>query len=196
MFRGKNEDMIPGDFMQNVIEEIFSAVSDQQEIVNAVNVNLQPVLHGRKAGASGDEYFRKLSFCLGYHIRKVEILKSIIFTFLKHNVIRKNLDKSQIAANVDGIISSEKNMNELVETAHAFLGEASFKSPDQRDASYLMACMKLIIKACLLVNFIEYVSNNKHKSFLASSYDKLTEMFDKALELHAGKALMYIMKSM
>jgi hypothetical protein len=191
-----NDDKIPGDKMKNVIEEIFSDVFDQQEIVNAVNMNLQPVLHGRKAGDNGDEYFRKLSFCLGYHIRKVEILKSIIFTFFKHNVIRKNLDKNQIAANVDGIISSDKDMNELIETAHAFIDKASFNSQDQRDASYLMSCMKLIIKACLLVNFIEYVSNRKHKSFLASSYDKLTEMFDNALDRHAAKAFMEIMKAM
>jgi hypothetical protein len=182
--------------MQNVIEEILSAVFDQQELVTAVNLNLQPVLHGRKTGDNGDEYFRKLSFCLGYHIRKVEILKSIIFTFFKHNVIKKNLDKNQIAANVDGIISSEKDMNELIATAHAFYDKALFNSLEQRDSSYLMTCMKLIIEACLLINFIEYVSNKKHKSLLSVSYEKLTEMFDKALNMYAGKAFMEIMKSM
>ncbi len=182
--------------MKNVIEEIFSAVLDQQAIVGAVNANLQPVLHGRKTGDNGDEYFRKLSFCFGYHIKKVEILKSIIFTFFKHNIIKKNLDKNQIETNVDGILASEKDMNEMIETAHAFFGEVSFKSQDQRDASYLMSCMKLIIKACLLVNFIEYLSNEKHNSFLAASYDKLTDMFDKALDMYAGKAFTDIMKSM
>lgn len=182
--------------MKNVFEEIFSAVLDQQEILNAVNVNLQPVLHGRKAGDNGDENFRKLSFCLGYHIKKVEILKSIIFTFFMHNVIRKDLDKREIEANVDGIISAEKDMDALIETAHAFYGEASFKSRDQRDASYLITCMKLIIKGCLLVDFIAYLSNRKHNSFLASSYEKLTDSFDKALDQYAGKALTDLMKSM
>ncbi len=182
--------------MNNMIEEIFSAVFDQQEIVSAVNLNLQPVLQGRKEEDDGDEYFRKLSFCLGYHIRKVEILKSIVFTYFKHNVIRKNLDKNEIAANVDGIISTEKDMIELIETAHTFVDTASFGSMDQRDASYLVSCMKLIIKASLLVDFIEYVSNKEHKSFLASSYDKLIEMFDKALDRQTTKAFMEIMKSM
>ncbi len=182
--------------MKNAIEEIFSNISDQQEIVSAININLSPVLHGRKESDDKEEYFRKLSFCLGYHIKKVEILKSIILTYFKHNVIKKGLDKNQITANVDGIISSETDMNELVETARAFYGKTVFNSRDQRDASYLMMCMKLIIESCLLVNFIDYVSNKKHGSFLSYSYDKLVEMFDKTLEKHAGNALQNVIKSM
>jgi hypothetical protein len=181
--------------MKNLIEEIFSEVFDQEEIVAAVNMNLQPVLHCRKAG-NGEEYFKKLSFCLGYHIRKVEVLKSIIFTFFMHNVIRKNLDKSRIEADVDGIISSEEDMTKLIETAHSFYGNTLFNSQDQRDASYLMTCMKMIIKTRLLVNFIDYVSNRKHRSFLSVPYDKLTSIFDEVLDVYTGKAMMEIMKAM
>src|SRR5512139_2294400 len=102
---------IRGVAMKNAIEEIFSNISDQQEIVSTINMNLSPVLQGRKEPGNKEEYFRKLLFCLGYHIRKVEILKSIILTYLKHNVIKKGLDKGQITANVDGIISSETDMD-------------------------------------------------------------------------------------
>lgn len=182
--------------MKNAIEEIFSNITDQQEIVNAINVNLRPVLHERKVSDNKEEYFRKLSLCLGYHIKKVEILKSIIFTFFKHNVIKKEMDKNQIAANIDGIISSETDMNELIEKARAFYGKTVFNSHDQRDASYLMTCMKLIIESCLLVSFIDYVSNKKHGSFLSYSYDRLVEIFDMTLEKSAGNTLQRVIKSM
>ncbi len=182
--------------MKKVIEEIFLNISDQQEIVSTININLKPVLHSRKETDNKEEYFNKLSFCLGYHIKKVEILKSIILTYFKHNVIKKGLDKKQIEANVEGIISSETGMNELIETARAYYGEALFKSHEQRDASYLVTCMKLIVEACLLVNFIEYVSSRKHESFLAYPYEKLVEIFDKTLEKFAGDAIQVVLRSM
>jgi hypothetical protein len=182
--------------MSNPIEEIFLNISDQQEVVKTININLRPVLHGRKESDNEEEYFNKLSFCLGYHIKKVEILKSIVLTYFKHNVIRKGLDKNQVEANVEGIISSETGMSELIETARAFYDKALFKSHEQRDASFLMNCMKLIIESCLLVNFIEYVSNREHKSFLSYSYDELVEIFNEILEKCAGKALQDVITSM
>ncbi len=182
--------------MENMIEEIFTGTFDQREILDAVQTNLRPLLHGRKGAENGEEYFRKLSLCLGYHIRKVEILKSIVSTFFRHNTIRKNMDKTQISATVEGIISSETDMNKLLETAHAFYAKALFKSIDQRDASYLMACMKLIIEACLLINFIEHISNGRHRSFLSLSPDKLVEIFDKTLEKQVSHVFQGMVKSM
>ncbi len=182
--------------MKNFMEKIFSKISDQRQIVSAININLKPVLHGRKESDNKEEYFNKLSFCLGYHIKKVEILKSIIHTYFKYNVIKQGLEKKQIEANVEGIISSETGMNELIKTARAYYGEALFKSAEQRDASYLITCMKLIIEACLLVNFIEYVSSRKHESFLPYPYENLVEIFDKTLEKSAGDALRVVLRSM
>jgi hypothetical protein len=106
------------------------------------------------------------------------------------------LDKNQIEANVQGIISSETGMNELIETARAFYDKALFKSHEQRDASYLVTCMKFIIESCLLVNFTEYVSNRDHRSFLSYPYDELVETFKKTLERYVGKAFQDVIRSM
>ena len=194
---GCNEnDTVPGEAMKNFIDEIFAKTFDRQQIVGAINENLQPVLHGRRGEEEREEYFKKLSFCLGYHVKKVEILKSIIFTYFKHNTIKKNMDREQILASVEGILSAETDMKSLIETGHAFYDKTLFKSYDQRDASYLMSCMKLIIEACLLVDFIHYVSNSRHKSILSFSPDKLIDMFGSTLKAHTGEVFQSIMKSM
>ncbi len=182
--------------MEKIMEEIFLNILDQQEIVNTININLRPVLQGRKESDSKDEYFNKLSFCLGYHIKKVEVLKSIILTYFKHNVIRKGLDKTQIETNIEGIITSENSMSDMIGTALTYYDKTLFKSLEQRDASYLMTCMKIIIESCLLVNFIEYVSNREHASFLSCPYDQLVEIFDKTLGKYAGNAFQNVIKSM
>jgi hypothetical protein len=182
--------------MENVIDGIFTTTFDRQEIVDNVRNNLQPILHGRRAGENSKENFKKLSLCLGYHVKKVEILKGIVFTFFKYNTIKKGMDKDQISASVDGIISSESDKDSLLETAHAFLAKASFKSDEQRDASYLMSCMKLIIEGCLLVNFINYISNSRQISFLTFPSDELTETFEKILRERLGSVLQAMIKSM
>ncbi len=182
--------------MEKIMEEIFLNIRDQQEIVNTININLRPVLHGRRESDSKDEYFNKLSFCLGYHIKKVEVLKSIILTYFKHNVIKKGLEKTQIETNIEGIIISETNMSDMIEAARTYYEKVSFKSLEERDASYLMTCMKLIIESCLLVNFIEYISNREHASFLSCAYDQLVEIFDKTLGKFAVNAFQDVIKSM
>lgn len=182
--------------MQNIIEDIFTTTFDRQEVADAVKMNLQPLIQARKGAATPEEYFDKLSVCLGYHLKKVEVLKNIITTFFRHNTVRKKMDKKQISATADGIIASEADLTKLMEFARTSYDKTVFDSIDQRDASYVMTSMKLIIESCLLVNFIEYISNNKQASFLSYPPEKLIETFDKTLADITGKVLQGVVKSM
>ncbi|HET6421962.1 MAG TPA: hypothetical protein VFG19_17530 [Geobacteraceae bacterium] len=87
-------------------------------------------------------------------------------------------------------------MSEMIDTARAYHDKALFESRDQRDASYLTNCMKLIIESCLLVGFIEYVSSRKHASFLSYPYDKLVGNFNEILGKYAGDAFKAVIRSM
>jgi hypothetical protein len=172
--------------MADTVEEILNRSCDRTGLVDAVRINLGPILQERKRGEQA-EMFRKLCLCAGYHIRKVEILKSIVFTFFKHNTIKKNVDRNGISSAVDGIISCETDIGALVETAHTYHGHLAFDSNEQRDAIYLTTCMRLIIESSLLVNFIEQISNAKDACVLPSPPEKLIEEFDRTLKRYTDE---------
>lgn len=180
--------------MKIKIEEIMRESLDQQEIMSVVKANLHPILQARKE--EGEEYFNRLSVCLGYQMKKVEKLKTIITTFFAHDTIKKSMDKNEITRMVEGIVSFEADVAEVAETARTFYADTTFNSVDQRDASYLMACMKLIIEGCLLTNFVAYVSNNKTIRFSTFPQQQLGKTFEKTLGEFTGKAFQELVQGM
>jgi hypothetical protein len=181
--------------MKRTIEEVFAKTFNQKEMLTNVNLNLQPILQERKEAKNQEEFFKKLSFCAGYQIKKVDVLRSIVFSYLTHNTINKNLNKKRILENVDGIIYSEAEASKIVEAADSYYKNASFKSNGERDASYIMTCMKFTIESCLMINFIEYVSNNRSNINLPDSPDKSIEMFNNTIGKYANNVFESIMKS-
>jgi hypothetical protein len=181
--------------MKKTIEEIFVKTLNQKEILANVNLNLMPILQERNKANNQEEFLKKLSFCAGYHIKKVETLRAIIFSYFTHNTINRNLNKKRIFESIDGIIYSEAGENKIIEAADSYYKNASFKSNGERDASYIMTCIRFIIESCLMINFMEYVSNNRSNVDLPDSPDKSIEIFSNSIGKYVNNVFESIMKS-
>ena len=181
--------------MEKTIENIFEHIFDMNGIMTEINLNLQPVLLLRKDEKSRIKYSDKLSFCVGYQIKKNEVLKTIVYNYLLHNTIGKNLNRKMILEKVDGIITSEVDVKKLVELTDHYFSSAAFKSDDERDATYIMTCMKHIIESWLAVSFIEYISSGKSDSLLKTSADKAMTVFNRTIEKYTKNVLDNISKA-
>jgi len=181
--------------MEKAIEKIFANIFDMNGIMAEINANLQPVLLLRRDEKSRIKYIDKLSFCVGYQIKKNEVLKTIVYNYMLHNTIGKNLDRKVILEKVDGIISSEADVQKLMELTAHYFSSAAFKSDDERDATYIMTCMKHIIESWLTVGFIEHISSEKSKPLLKTSADKAMGAFNGTIEKYTKNVLANISKA-
>jgi hypothetical protein len=170
--------------MEHIIENIFIEIRENKEILAAINLSLQPILRERKEADNYEKYFNKLSFCAGYQINKAKILKTIIYNSLLHNTIGYGLDKKLIMEKVDGIISAEADAGIFNVTADHYHSKAVFKSNDEKDATYIMTCMRFIIQSCLMIDFIAYLSKTQSKIIFAAPANNTMETITGALEKH------------
>ena len=181
--------------MENMFDKIFGQVFDMNEIMAEINLNLRPVLLTRKDEESRIKYIDKLSFCVGYQIKKNEVLKTIIYNYMLHHTIGKDLNRKEILEKVDGIISSEVDVKKLMELTDHYFSSAAFKSDDERDATYILTCMKHIIESWLAVSFIEYISSGKSDLLLKTSADKTMTAFNRTIEKYTKNVLDNISKA-
>jgi hypothetical protein len=181
--------------MEKTFEKIFGHIFDMKGIMAEITANLQPVLLTRKDGAHRTTYFDKLSFCVGYQLKKNEVLKTIVYNYMLHHTIGKNLNRQMILEKVDGIISSEVDVKKLLELTDHYFSGAVFKSDDERDATYIMTCMKHIIESWLTVGFIEHISSEKSDPLRKASADKAMQAFNRTIEIYSKKVLAEISKA-
>lgn len=181
--------------MEKTIEKILGNIFDMNGIMTEINSNLQPVLLTRKDEKSRVKYIDKLSFCVGYQIKKNEVLKTIVYNYMLHNTIGKNLNRKMILEKVDGIISSEVDVKKLMELTDHYFSNVAFKSDDERDATYIMTCMKHIIESWLTVSYIEYISSGKSDSLLKTSADKAMKVFNMTIDKYTKNVLDNISKA-
>jgi hypothetical protein len=181
--------------MEKKIEKIFGQVFDMNGIMAEINSNLRPVLLTRKDEENRIKYIEKLSFCVGYQIKKNEVLKTIIYNYMLHHTIGKDLNRKEILEKVDGIISAEVDVKKLMELTEHYFSSAAFKSDDERDATYIMTCMKHIIESWLAVSFIEYISIGKSDLLVKISADKGMTAFNRTIEKYTKNVLDNISKA-
>jgi hypothetical protein len=181
--------------MDNLIEDIFVRITDNKEILPEINSSLLPILKLRKEAKNTKEYSNQLSFCVGYHLKMVGILKTIITNYFIHNTITDNLNKEIILQKVDGIMSSEADADKLIELTNYYFSKSTFNSSVERDTAYIMTCMKNIIESCLMLNFIEYVSMKKPNLSSSSATDKALDEFYRMIEKYTDIVMESIAKA-
>lgn len=172
--------------MEKIIADIFAKTTDNEEIVATIRTILQPILNEREGD---DNYLNKLSFCTGYQIKKAEILKTIIYNSLAHNTIGIGLDKKLITEKVDGIISSEADVNILNKTTDYYHSEVVFKSNNGKNATYIMTCMRFIIQSCLMLSFIEYLSKTQSSAIFSAPPDDTFAIITRVIEKYTRDLL-------